>query len=214
MTATQLASFFGRLYPHWHGDAVMARIGRLGITADVAFGRLSKGERRQLALALALGSSPELLVLDDPTLGLDVIARRELYEELVGDLADRGTTVFMTSHDLAGIEGIADRVGILHGGRLMVDEELETLKARFRRIRFPAPADGDAEPSGGDELARFGPVSLGPGPWGEEAVVERFEAGTFESVAGSGRFIGAEAAPMNLEEIFSAVALAGERGST
>ena len=60
-----------------------------------------------MALAIALASSPKLLVLDDPTLGLDAVARRELFEELIGELADRGTTVFLTSHDLAGIEAIA-----------------------------------------------------------------------------------------------------------
>jgi len=84
-------------------------------------------------LALALGHSPELLALDDPTLGLDVVARRALCEEIVGELADRGTTVFLTTHDLAGIEGLADRVAILVGGRVVVDEDMEALKARWSR---------------------------------------------------------------------------------
>ena len=80
-------------------------------------------------LALALAPQPELLVLDDPTLGLDAFARRFAFEELVGDLADRRTTVLVTSHDLAGIEGIADRVGFLAGGRLALTGALEQLKA-------------------------------------------------------------------------------------
>ena len=81
------------------------------------FGRLSRGQKTQVQLALALGHAPELLVLDDPTLGLDAVARRALYDEIVGELADRGTTVFLTTHDLAGFEGIATRVGILKDGQ-------------------------------------------------------------------------------------------------
>src|SRR6185369_17199131 len=72
----------------------------------------------------------------DPTLGLDVVARKSLFEEVIADLADRGMTVFLTTHDLAGVESIADHVAIMNGGRVVLDEELEPLKARFRRIRF------------------------------------------------------------------------------
>ena len=92
---------------------------------------LSKGQKGQLGLALALAPRPELLVLDDPTLGLDVVARKELYEELVGELADRGTTVFLTTHDLAGVEAIADRVGVLVDGRLV--------STRSWRLKSPLP---------------------------------------------------------------------------
>ena len=77
-------------------------------------------------LCAALGHGPELLVLDDPTLGLDAVARKAFFEELIGDLADRATTVFLATHDLAGIEGIATRVGILKAGKLVLDEDLET----------------------------------------------------------------------------------------
>ena len=84
-------------------------------------------------LALALGHGPELLVLDDPTLGLDVVARNAVFGEVIGELADRGTTVFVTTHDLAGIEGLADRVAILAGGRVVLEEEMEALKARWAR---------------------------------------------------------------------------------
>jgi len=80
-------------------------------------------------LALALGHSPELLLLDDPTLGLDVVARDAVFQEVIGDLAARGTTVFVTTHDLRGIEGIADHVAILHEGRLALAGPLEALKA-------------------------------------------------------------------------------------
>lgn len=130
LKAAEIATFCSRLYPSWDAAGVAERLRRFQIPQDVPFGRLSKGEKGLVSVALALGHSPEVLIMDDPTLGLDVVARRALFEELVGDLADRGTTVFLTTHDLAGIEGIADRVGILRDGRLIVDEEMETLKAR------------------------------------------------------------------------------------
>jgi ABC-type multidrug transport system ATPase subunit len=130
MPVGKIAAFCARLYPRWDAEAVAARLRRFEIPQDRPFGRLSKGQKGLVSLALALGHEPEALVLDDPTLGLDVAARRALFEELVGELADRGTTVLLTTHDLAGIEGIADRVAILHAGRLVVDEPMETLKER------------------------------------------------------------------------------------
>jgi len=130
MTVPRIAAFCARLYRSWDVPGVEARLERFDVPRDVPFGRLSKGQKGLVSLALALGHAPELLILDDPTLGLDAVARKALFEELVGDLADRGTSVLLTTHDLAGVEGIADRVGILREGRLVVDEEMETLKQR------------------------------------------------------------------------------------
>ncbi len=129
MTATQIVAFVGSLYSRWDRGAVLARLDRLGAPRATPFGRLSKGQKGAVMLALALGHSPDLLILDDPTLGLDAIVREAVFGEMIGELADRGVTVLLTTHDLAGIEGIADRVGILLDGRLAVDAPLEQIKA-------------------------------------------------------------------------------------
>ena len=129
MTASQLSAFCARLYARWDAAAVADRLRRFEVPVDRAFGRLSKGQKGALMLSLALGHSPELLLLDDPTLGLDVVARDAVFQEVIGDLADRGTTVFVSTHDLRAIEGIADHVAILHGGRLALAGRLEALKA-------------------------------------------------------------------------------------
>lgn len=134
LTPAELARFCERLYPTWNRDEVDDRLARLEIPRRVTFGSLSKGQKKLVSLALALGHTPRLLVLDDPTLGLDVPARRTFFEELVGELADRGTTVLLTTHDLASAEGVADRVGILVDGRLVVDETMESLKARHAAL--------------------------------------------------------------------------------
>lgn len=147
MTARQLSRFCSRLYESWDGKGLEERLRRFGISSGTPFGRLSKGQKAQVALALALASSPRLLVLDDPTLGLDAVARKDLFEELIGELADRGITVLITTHDLAGAERIADRVGILRRGRLVLDEEMEALREKFRRVSFAAVGGGEPEVS-------------------------------------------------------------------
>jgi ABC-2 type transport system ATP-binding protein len=129
MTAVQLSAFCARLHRRWDAHAVAERLRRFDVPTDRPFGRLSKGQKGAVMLALALGHSPELLVLDDPTLGLDVVARDAVFGEVIGDLADRGTSVFVTTHDLRAIEGIADHVAILQGGRLVLSGSLEALKA-------------------------------------------------------------------------------------
>ncbi len=129
MTPLALAAFCARLHARWDSLAVAERLRRFDVPADRPFGRLSKGQKGAVMLALALGHAPELLLLDDPTLGLDVVARDAVFQEVIGDLADRGTTVFVTTHDLQSIEGIADHVAILHDGRLALAGRLEALKA-------------------------------------------------------------------------------------
>jgi ABC-2 type transport system ATP-binding protein len=129
MTPFALSAFCARLQPRWDAPAVAGRFRRFEVPTDQAFGRLSKGQKGAVMLALALGHAPEVLLLDDPTLGLDVVARDAVFREVIADLADRGTTVFVTTHDLRGIEGIADHVAILHDGRLALAGPLEALKA-------------------------------------------------------------------------------------
>lgn len=129
MTPAQLSAFCSRLHARWDGAAVADRLRRFEVPVDRPFGRLSKGQKGAAMLSLALGHGPELLLLDDPTLGLDVVARDAVFREVIGDLADRGTTVFVSTHDLRAIEGIADHVAILHGGRLALAGAMETLKA-------------------------------------------------------------------------------------
>ncbi|HLJ72949.1 MAG TPA: ABC transporter ATP-binding protein [Thermoanaerobaculia bacterium] len=142
MTVAQLARFSAQLYARWDPKEVGDRLERFEISPRAKFGALSKGQKKQTLLALALAMSPDLLILDDPTLGLDVVARKSLFDEVITELADRGITVLITTHDLGGIEMLADRVAIMKNGSLVVEDELDALKTRFRRIRFAAQPDG------------------------------------------------------------------------
>ncbi len=196
MTADSLSKFCGKLYRKWDAAYVAERFERFGVDRGARFGSLSRGQQQAVQLALALGHHPELLVLDDPTLGLDVVAREILVEELIGELADRGTTVLVTTHDLARFEGIATHVGVLDGGKVLLDEELGGLKARFRRIRYRGEA--------GEALAGFAVVRSDRQDWGGEAVVADFDEERFAEVGEE--LEGAETESLSLEEVFVAVA--------
>jgi ABC-2 type transport system ATP-binding protein len=204
MTARQLSAFCAKVYPAWDAASVEARLARFGVPVGTPYGSLSKGQKALVALALALASSPELLILDDPTLGLDAVARAAFFDELVGELADRGTTVLLTSHDLAGVEKMADRVGILNGGKLILDESLENLKARFRRLRYGN--EGSEDPASyGQELSAFDSVKVKVRGWGIEAVVSNYGDESFARFAALEGVVDAEASALSLEEIFVAV---------
>jgi ABC-2 type transport system ATP-binding protein len=198
MSPRQLLKFCAGLYPRWEEAASFERLRRFQVPLEVPFGKLSRGQKAQLSLTLALGPGPELLVLDDPTLGLDAVARHEVYDELLCELAERGTTILIATHDLAGIEGIADRVGILHGGRLLLDESMEDLKARYHKVSWAPFQSLQTE-----DLAPYGPLRIRESGLGGEAVLSQ---GDPRELLGTGRpDLQVQALP--LEELF--VALVG-----
>ena len=129
MTARGLSRLCGRFHARWKDDLVAQRLEAFEVPVDTRFERLSRGQKAAVMLALALGHEPELLVLDDPTLGLDVVARRAVFGEVIGELSERGTTVLVTTHDLAGVEGLVDRIAVLQGARLVLSGDLEAMKA-------------------------------------------------------------------------------------
>jgi len=141
MRVERIVGSVAPLYPRWDGAAFRGRLERFGIDRRSRFGQLSRGQRALVMLALALGHGPALLVLDDPTLGLDPLARRFFYEELVGELADRGTTILLATHDLDGVERVATHVGVLAEGRLIADGALDEVRGdRPLEERFVALA--------------------------------------------------------------------------
>lgn len=202
MTARQALRFVGSFHPRWDGTGAEKRLQGFEVPLDLPFGRLSRGQKELVSLALALGHEPELLILDDPTLGLDAVVREAVLGEIIGELADRGTTVLVTSHDLVGMEGLADRVGMLGEGRLVVDEPLEALKTRVRRLTWPAGAPKD-------EAALVGLAPLGDTrrSWGREIVVTAFDEARWAELGAAGGAPTAE--PMTLPEIFIALLGAG-----
>jgi ABC-2 type transport system ATP-binding protein len=138
MTAEMLGKFVGGLYPTW--DA--AEFKRLLTVLEVPSGRkvsgLSGGMRVKLALALAIAPRPSLLILDEPTAGLDPVARREFLEIIRHQAREYGRTTFFSSHLLDEVERTADRVGIIHQGKMRFEGKLTLLQERVRRIHLAA----------------------------------------------------------------------------
>ncbi len=206
MTSQQLGRFCSRLYPRWDAAGYATRLSRSQVPLGTAFGQLSKGQKAQVMLSLALASDPRLLVLDDPTLGLDAVARRSVYEELVVELADRGMTVFITSHDLQGVEAVATRVAILSACQLALEEPLEDLKQRFRHVAFGRTnGRGDCLSDGTDLLGDFEPLEVKSRGRGIEALVARFDDQALERLRATPDVEGVEVWPASLEEIMIAV---------
>lgn len=206
MTAIQVSRFAAPLYADWNHQAFLDRLDRFGVDPGRRFSRLSKGQQKQVGLALALSSEPDFVILDDPTLGLDAVARKALFDELIGELAERGTTVMLTTHDLAGIEGVATRVGVIRRGRMVVDEELEVLKGGFRRVRFSRPESGVVPRMPGSLCSKtFGDIV--------EVVMSDFddqaERACRELTGGE-----VEISSLSLEEIFIAVSDGAEGGAS
>jgi len=107
--------------------------------------QLSIGMRAQLNLSLAMAIDPELLILDDPTLGMDTVVRRQFLELAIDVIQQQGRTILFCSHILSDVERIADRIGILAAGKLVVDCPLEELKKHVKKLRviFPGAVPSD-----------------------------------------------------------------------
>ena len=134
MSLRSAGSFCASLDPRFSTEQFQERLDRLKLPLRAGIAELSRGQQTQVQLALALASSPELLVLDDPTLGLDAVARQEVFAELIDELAEREVNLLVTTHDLSGIEALATHVGLLRSGELVLSQPIDTLKRRFRRV--------------------------------------------------------------------------------
>jgi len=135
MTVPRICRLCRDLSRTWDQDLVDRYIGVFGLPGDAKIRKLSKGQKAQLQLCLALGSNPELLILDEPTSGLDPVARRAFLKVLVGEVAAEGRTVFFSTHLLSDIEAVADTVGIIKGGRLLVSGDLDEMRVSHRVFR-------------------------------------------------------------------------------
>jgi ABC-2 type transport system ATP-binding protein len=128
LTARELVAYYAGLYESARDpDAVLEDVG-MADDADVHYENLSGGQQRRTCVATALVNDPEVLFLDEPTTGIDPAGRRALWD-LLADLADGGTTVFLTSHSMDEVERLADRVGLLSDGSLAAVGTPESLVA-------------------------------------------------------------------------------------
>jgi len=133
MTVEELIRFTKSFYPDWRPEAEQRLLKQYQLPQNRKVSALSKGMRTKLALLLALSRRPSLLILDEPSEGLDPVSTEELLQELVAAAGD-GTSVFFSSHQIAEVERIAERVCILDHGKLVTDLSLDDMRQDYRRI--------------------------------------------------------------------------------
>ena len=143
MRVRELIWFTGQFYETWNQDRVDALIQPYGPDPEQKVRHLSRGMTAQLALALALGHEPRLLILDEPASGLDVLVRRDFLESIIGLIQEEGRTVFHSSHLVHEVERVADRVAIIEQGRLVIEGTVDEVKQSVKRVvvRMPEGAD-------------------------------------------------------------------------
>lgn len=123
-----LFSFFGSLYPSWSAERAAAYADRLELPLDRELGRMSRGQRRQVALIGAIAHSPRLLVLDEPAGGLDPLMRRSFMEGVIELLAQEGTAILFSSHQLDQVERLADRIAFMNRGHIVLNRSAASLR--------------------------------------------------------------------------------------
>jgi ABC-2 type transport system ATP-binding protein len=145
MSVAEIGWFAAGFHPLGFEARYRELIGHFNLPADRPIKALSKGMQAKVSLALAMAHEPALLVLDEPTSGLDPLVRREFLESMV-DIAATGRTVFLSSHQIAEVERVADTVLILRHGKLVLNERLEVLKSRVQELLVTLHAVDTAPP--------------------------------------------------------------------
>lgn len=129
------------LYTRWDQPLCETLLSALELQPGMTIGQLSSGMQTSLQLVIAIASRPELLLLDEPTNGLDVVVKQQMLQFIIDMAADLGTTVVIATHNIEDVERMADAVGVLYRGQFIVQEDLETMKARLHRIQVVFPGD-------------------------------------------------------------------------
>ena len=191
-TGEQLVRLNRGFYPRWSDELVARYVRVFDIPMKQRFRNLSRGNQTKMWLLLALAQQPEVLVLDEPTAGLDPVVTDQLLRVLVEDVAAEGRTVFMSSHHLSEIERIADWVGMIDKGKLLLEAPMEELRTRFRRIQVAGVSEMVA-PGAAMRVRRSGASTEYVVRDGAEEFVDALERGGATVLQSS---------PMNLSEIF------------
>jgi len=196
MTVRGMVRYTASFYPKWSREMEEHYLRRFELPAARGIKTLSRGMRTKLAMLLALCRGADLLVLDEPTTGLDPAATEEVLQALVGHAADHGTTVFFSSHQLADVEQIADHVAIIDRGRIAVAGVLDDLRQNYRRIQLVF--DGEApdytfQTKGVERVKRSG------------RVMTVLSSAGIDGVLGEARVLNplsTDSAPVTLKDIF------------
>jgi ABC-2 type transport system ATP-binding protein len=193
MSGNELVRFNAGFYSRWSNVLVKKYADLFDIPLKTKFRNMSRGNQTKMWLLLALAQQPDLLILDEPTAGLDPVVTDELLRVLIDDFLRDGRTVFLSSHHIAEVERIADWVGILDHGKLILEARTEDLRANVRRVQVI-----------GNDLSRMknAQVLRTRDSEGTTEFIVTHDAETFTaSLENQGATV-LQNAPMNLSEVF------------
>ena len=193
-TIRDMMRFYRDVYPRFDtacfeklGDAFQLDIGR-------AFRKLSKGQQKQAAFWLALSLRPDVVVLDEPVDGLDPVMRRQVWSLLLSDVAERGTTVLVSSHNLRELEDVCDHVGIMNRGKMLLERSLSELQDNIVKIQLAF----DGEPRLPEDLQILHRSETGR----LQQLILRGRADELEAKLALCKPLFLDVLPLSLEEIF------------
>ncbi|MGI6779080.1 MAG: ABC transporter ATP-binding protein [Acetivibrionales bacterium] len=136
----EMAGFYSALYPLWNWERFDKLRQVFPFNCNKRITRLSKGMQKQAAFWLAICTMPKVMLLDEPVDGLDPVMRKKVWNLILQDVAERQTTVLVSSHNLRELEDVCDHVGIIHNGKIIVERELDNMKSDIHKLQLAFPA--------------------------------------------------------------------------
>ena len=189
-----MMKFYRGFYPQFNMERYEKLRGVFSLDEKQLIRRLSKGMQKQAAFWIAMCCMPDYLILDEPVDGLDPVMRRQVWSLIMQDVAERGTTVLVSSHNLRELEDVCDHVGIMKDGRMLLEKGLDELQDELVKVQL-AFADGGALPDGLDILHSSSMGRL-------QQLVLRGNADEIRERLAAANPLFVDTVPLTLEEIF------------
>ena len=193
-TINDMMKFYRSVYPRFSPERFEKLAELFNLDRKQPMRKLSKGMQKQAAFWLAMSQCPEVVILDEPVDGLDPVMRRQVWSALLADVAENGTTVLVSSHNLRELEDVCDHVGIMNHGRMLVERSLSALQDNIVKIQL-AFADGGKLPEGLEILHRSSTGRL-------QQLILRGSAEELTAKLSAAGPLFLDVVPLNLEEIF------------
>lgn len=190
----EMMDFYRSIYPHFDAERFKKLSDVFGLDPKRQMRRLSKGMQKQAAFWIAVSLRPEILILDEPVDGLDPVMRRQIWSIIMADVAENGTTVLVSSHNLRELEDVCDSVGIMNKGKIMIERSLNELQENIVKIQLALP-DGESLPEGLDILHKSNTGRL------QSLIMHGTQEDLTEKLQ-SAHPLFIDAVPLTLEEIF------------
>lgn len=190
----EMMDFYRSIYPHFDAERFKKLADVFGLDPKRQMRRLSKGMQKQAAFWIAVSLRPEIFILDEPVDGLDPVMRRRIWSIIMADVAENGTTVLVSSHNLRELEDVCDSVGIMNKGKIMIERSLNELQENIVKIQLALP-DGESLPEGLDILHKSNTGRL------QSLIMHGTQEELTEKLQ-SAHPLFIDAVPLTLEEIF------------